>query len=302
MIITISRDFLMSELMSNILVIGGAGFVGSNLVKSLNSHGCRVTCLDNYFTGNEINHVSGVEYIRGNSADIATVLEGFSFTHIFHLGEYSRVEQSFDDIDLVFEFNHKSIYEVLKFTKNQGAKLIYSGSSTKFGDDGENGSASPYAWTKKTNVELIKRYSDWFGLDYAIAYFYNVYGNGEISNGKYATLVAKFCALKKSGASSLPVVAPGAQTRNFTHVDDIVAGLTVVGERGIGDGYGIGADKAYSVIDVVRMLDSQVDWLPERRGNRLSGPVVADKTKALGWKAQHDLEDYLKTKLKEYQT
>ena len=280
--------------MDNILVLGGAGFVGSNLVRSLNGSGYRVTSFDNYFTGSEGNHVSGVTYIRGNTADIATVLAGFSYTHIFHLGEYSRVEQSFDDIDLVFDFNHKSIYEVLKFAKNQDAKLIYSGSSTKFGDDGENGSASPYAWTKKTNVDLIKRYSEWFGLNYAIAYFYNVYGDGEIATGRYATLIAKFCELKKSGALSLPVVAPGTQTRNFTHVNDIVAGLTVVGERGVGDGYGIGADISYSIVDVVRMLGSDIKWLPERAGNRLAGQLVTEKTKALGWKATHDLESYLK--------
>ena len=286
--------------MDNILVLGGAGFVGSNLVRSLNGSGYRVTSFDNYFTGSEDNHASGVTYIRGNTADIATVLAGFSYTHIFHLGEYSRVEQSFDDIDLVFDFNHKSIYEVLKFAKNQDAKLIYSGSSTKFGDDGENGSASPYAWTKKTNVDLIKRYSEWVGLNYAIAYFYNVYGDREIATGRYATLIARFCELKKSGALSLPVVAPGTQTRNFTHVNDIVAGLRVVGERGVGDGYGIGADKAYSIVDLVGMLECEVQWLPERRGNRLSGPIVADKTKELGWKAQYDLEDYLKEKLKNH--
>ena len=292
----------MSELIKKVLVIGGAGFVGSNLVRSLCRDGCHVTCLDNYFTGDERNHVVGVDYVRANSVDIASSLTGSSFTHIFHLGEYSRVEQSFEDIDLVFEFNHKSIYEVLKFARNQGAKLIYSGSSTKFGDGGKNGSASPYAWTKKTNVELIKRYSDWFGLEYAIAYFYNVYGSGEISDGKYATLIAKFCSLKQSGAKSLPVVAPGTQTRNFTHVYDIVAGLRVVGERGVGDGYGIGAEKAYSVVDVVAMLQCEVQWLPERRGNRLSAPIVADKTKELGWKAKYDLEDYLNEKLKNHWT
>ena len=203
--ITSTRELFMPESMNNILVIGGAGFVGSNLAESLNSDGFSVTSLDNYFTGDENNHVSGVNYIRGNTAEIAKVLEGYKFSHIFHLGEYSRVEQSFDDVDLVFEFNHKSIYEVLKFARNQDAKLIYSGSSTKFGDGGKNGSASPYAWTKKTNVELIKHYSDWFGIEYAIAYFYNVYGSGEISSGKYATLIAKFCSLKQLGATSLPV-------------------------------------------------------------------------------------------------
>ena len=277
------------------LIIGGAGFVGSNLARSLHSDGCHVTCLDNYFTGSASNHVSGVEYIRGNSAEIESALSGRYFSHIFHLGEYSRVEQSFEDIDLVFKLNHSSIYEVIKFAKNCDAKLIYSASSTKFGDEGKNRSASPYAWTKKTNVDLIKRYSDWCGLNYAIAYFYNVYGDGEISSGKYATLIAKFCELKKSGATSLPVVMPGTQTRNFTHVDDVVSALKMIGQRGVGDGYGIGADKAYSIIEVVSILNCQVDWLPARRGNRLSGPVISDKTKELGWEAQHDLKEYLKS-------
>lgn len=283
--------------MKNILITGGSGFVGSNLAEYLIKKGIEVTSLDNYFTGSKINHKEGVEYITGETKDISKLLSGRSFSHIYHLGEYSRVEQSFEDIDLVFKYNHQSIYEVLKYAHKNRSKFIYSGSSTKFGDDGANGYASPYAWTKRNNTELIKTYAQWNNLDYAIAYFYNVYGDNEISQGRYATLIAKYLSLVNEGRTSLPVVKPGSQTRNFTHVADIVDGLYLVGVHGQGDNYGIGSDKAYSILDLVEMLGCEVEWLPERRGNRLSAPIVNDKLKALGWEPKNNLKDFLISKI-----
>ena len=283
--------------MKSILITGGSGFVGSNLAEYLINKGLEVTSLDNYFTGTISNHKEGVEYITGETKNISKLLSGRRFSHIYHLGEYSRVEQSFEDIDLVFEYNHQSIYEVLKFAHNCGSKFIYSGSSTKFGDDGANGYASPYAWTKRCNTELIKSYAEWNNLDYAIAYFYNVYGDNEISKGRYATLIAKYLSILNSGGIKLPVVKPGTQKRNFTHIVDIVEGLYLVGLHGKGDNYGIGADKAYSILDLVEILGCEIEWLPERRGNRLSAPIVNDKLKALGWAPKYNLKDYLKSKI-----
>ena len=107
---------------------------------------------------------------------------------MYHLGEYSRVEQSFDDGSLVHEYNTQGTFQVLEFIKETGAKLIYAGSSTKFSDNGAD--ASPYAFTKAQNTQLVMNYGKWFDIDYAITYFYNVYGGREISEGKYATLIA----------------------------------------------------------------------------------------------------------------
>ena len=268
--------------MKNILVTGGAGFVGSHLCESLLRKNYSVFSLDNYFSGTFNNHIEGVVYHTGESRQIADIFKDQKIDIIFHLGEYSRVERSFEDIDLVFDYNWNSIYEVLKFAKNKKAKFIYSGSSTKFGDEGTTIQQSPYAFVKNTNSELIKTYCDWFNLKYAITYFYNVYGKREIEIGKYATVVAIFLHLKKSGKEFLPVVSPGTQKRNFTDIRDIVNGLLLVAEKGYGDGYGIGSDQSFNILELASMVGLPVKMLPERRGNRLNAPVITDKTKALG--------------------
>jgi len=144
------------------VVTGGAGFVGSHLCERLHSSGSyKVYSLDNYFTGSITNHVPGVEYIAGNTAEIEQLIT-FTPDYVYHLGEYSRVEQSFEDIEKVWSFNKDGIFAVLQFCRKTGAKLIYAGSSTKFGDGGLGRSQSPYAWTKASNTELVKYYGTWF--------------------------------------------------------------------------------------------------------------------------------------------
>ena len=276
----------------HILVVGGAGFIGSNLVEHLVAHNS-VVSIDNYSTGKKNNHVKGVEYRAGDAKDIALIAKDDLFDIVFHLGEYSRVESSLSEIDKVLEYNLYSIFPVVQYVKSIGAKLIYSGSSTKFGDNGANKHASPYAWTKSTNTEFIKNFADWYGLNYAIVYFYNAYGNKEISEGSYSTLVAKYINICCSGAESLPVVAPGTQLRNFTHVSDIVSALDLVAEKGSGDDFGIGSDQSYSVLDVVAMFGKKIEWLPERQGNRLTAELKTEKTKALGWSPVESLKKYI---------
>ena len=167
-------------------------------------------------------------------------------------------------------------------------------SSTKFGDGGMGRSASPYAWTKASNTELVINYGNWFNIPYVITYFYNVYGPREIANGKYATLIGIFNE-RMLQDQNLPVVSPGVQKRNFTHIDDIVNGLILVGDLGYGDEFGIGSPDAYSIIDVAKMFGGEIDMLPERPGNRMSAEVIIDKTKELGWKPRVLLADYIET-------
>lgn len=275
-----------------ILVTGGAGFIGSHLCERL-SHDDRydVFSLDNYFTGSEENHVPNVSYIRGSTADIDTLIN-FKPEIVYHLGEYSRVEQSFDDIEIVWRSNKDGIFALLEFVRKASCKILYAGSSTKFGDGGLGRGASPYAWTKASNTELIINYGNWFNVPYAITYFYNVYGKREISNGKYATLIALFAERMRKN-KSLTVVSPGTQKRNFTHVDDIVDGLILVGENGYGDDFGIGSDEAYSIIEVANLFGGNIEMLPERKGNRLTADVVSSKTQALGWRCRKSLADYI---------
>ena len=282
----------------NILVTGGAGFVGSHLCEALSKKAeNRVFSLDNYFTGMESNHVPNVTYIKGDTADIATLITA-PIDVIYHLGEYSRVEQSFEDIEKVWQYNKDGIFAVLQFCRLQGAKIIYAGSSTKFGDGGLGRSQSPYAWSKATNTELVKNYGSWFNVPYAITYFYNVYGPREIATGKYATLIALFKEKCKQ-QQALTVVSPGSQKRNFTHVQDIINGLILVGEEGYGDDYGIGSPEAFSILEIASLFKTKIEMLPERPGNRMTADVVTSKTEALGWAPKHSIKENIKTFLSE---
>lgn len=275
-----------------ILVTGGAGFVGSHLCERLAQDSNNdVYSLDNYFTGSEANHVENVTYIKGSTKDIASLVT-FNPDMVYHLGEYSRVEQSFDDIEKVWEYNKDGIFAVLEFVRKAGCKILYAGSSTKFGDGGLGRSASPYAWTKATNTELVMNYGTWFNVPYAITYFYNVYGPREIQTGKYATLIALFKE-KMKNKETLTIVSPGTQKRNFTHIDDIIDGLVLVGEQGYGDEFGIGSGEAFSILEVAQMYGGKIEMLPERKGNRMTADVVSAKTEALGWSPKRKLADYI---------
>lgn len=278
--------------MKKVLVTGGAGFIGSHLCEELvKDNNYKIYSLDNYFTGTEKNHQAGVSYIKGDCRDIDKIIN-FSPEIIFHLGEYSRVEQSFDDLQLVWKYNKEGMFSILEFVRKHNSKLIYAGSSTKFASEGLGREGSPYAWTKASNTELIQNYGRWFNIDYAITYFYNAYGPREISHGKYATLIGIFKEKTKKGIP-LSIVSPGTQKRNFTHIKDIVKGLILVAEKGYGDEYGIGSSTSYSILEIAQLFGGKIEMLPKREGNRLNSRVITTKTKALGWKETIDIKDYI---------
>ena len=284
---------------SNVLVTGGNGFVGSALCARLVELGHNVVSIDNHSNPSEAPLHPDVQYFALDCNQI-NLLDTFKvkFDYIFHLGEYARVEQSFSDYYKVMDLNYHPFPKVLDFAKRHGSKLIYSGSSTKFAIGEKEGKAmSPYAYTKAQNTELLKCYSDWYGLEYAIVYFYNVYGKYEKAKGKMATVVAKFIDLVKSGEKVLPVTSPGTQLRNFTHIDDIVDGLILAGFKGSGDGYTIGSPEKYSVLDLVEMLGVEPVMMPEKAGNRMNADLNSTKLKGLGWEAKRNLKDYVKENL-----
>ena len=289
------------------IVTGGAGFIGSHLCKRLLDEGYYVVSIDNYFTGTRENHHDhkNILYVNNHaksinnlflSSDIklndGSVISLKNVKYVFHLGEYSRVETSFNDLEMVFGYNN-SLPAICEFCRKYGSKLIYSGSSTKFA---EEGIISPYALSKAQNTEFVNHYAQWYDIDYAITYFYNVYGPGEISDGEYATVVAKFLNKTKNG-EPLVVTSPGTQKRNFTHVYDIVDGLMLVAEHGHGDEYGIGNDKAFSILDLASMISDDLLMGSHKPGNRLSARVCNERLKELGWKCKHDLRDYIQERL-----
>ncbi len=273
-----------------VLVTGGAGFIGSHLCSRLVKEGHTIISLDNYFTGSRENHVPGVEYREGHTKDIEKHIHETPDL-IYHLGEYSRVEKSLDEPALVWDLNKAGTFGVLEFWRKRGGKLVYAGSSTKFGDGGLGRDQSPYAWTKATNTELVKNYSVWYGLSHAITYFYNVYGPGERA-GVYGTVIEIFRRKQQAG-ESLMVTTPGTQKRNFTHVDDIIDGLVLVGADGEGDDFGIGNEQAYAILEVAQMFGGEIIMKPGSQGNRMTSDIDTSKTRSLGWSPKRNLADYI---------
>jgi UDP-glucose 4-epimerase len=276
-----------------VLIIGGAGFIGSHLCESY-AKDHDVTSLDNYLSGKKDNHIDNVKYLDMEAKDILTLEENYNL--IFHLGEYSRVEKSIQKIDFVLKNNSEPILNILKFTEKSKAKLIYAGSSTKFADGGQNKFKSPYAFSKWQNSELVKYYCETCNIPYAITYFYNVYGGRENSDGEFATVIAKFLDRKKLN-KKLKITKPGTQVRNFTHIDDTVDALKIIADSGSGDEYGIASPKSYSINEVANLISENREYIKENPANRQSSLIMTEKTLKLGWAPKRKLEIYIKSKL-----
>ncbi|MBM3272679.1 NAD-dependent epimerase/dehydratase family protein [Candidatus Kaiserbacteria bacterium] len=277
-----------------IIITGGAGLIGSHLIElALTKY--RVVSLDNYFIGSKENHIEGAEYVEGHTKDIERLLGGEKPAIIFHLGEYSRVEQSFGDLHLVWEANVQGTFSVLEYWKARGCKLVYAGSSTKFSDGGMGRHQSPYAWMKASNTELVSNFGAWFKLPYAITYFYNAYGARELSTGPYASVIGRFKELYWQG-EPITVVSPGTQKRNFTYAGDIARGLLMVGEKGQGDEYGLGSPESYSVLELAQLFTDNITMLPERPGNRMDSIVDTSRVELeFGWKPEQTLLTYIES-------
>ena len=277
-----------------ILVTGGAGHVGSHVVELLVADdGNRVISLDNYSNGSRDNHIVGAEYREGHTKDIARLVPETPDL-VFHLGEYARIATSFEDAATVYDFNIVGTFGVVEFCRaREVPKLVYAASSTKFAIEGDGRHQNPYSFSKATNVDLINDYGRWFGLPYAICYFYNAFGPRERGDGKYATLIAKFESLWRAGRP-LEVVAPGTQRRSFTYVTDLARGIILVGERGQGDGYALRADASYSVLDIANAFGGAINLVQGYAGRQ---DVADDPTRArdeLGWRPTVDVMDYIR--------
>lgn len=286
---------------AKILVTGGAGFVGSNLIRKIKElyPDSNIVVLDNYFTGKAINVPEGVLVVQASTWQIEDYFpqsEG-TFDIVYHFGEYSRIVSSFNDIDYVLKTNLHGTTRVLEMCRKWGAKLIYSASSSKFGNGGRDENLSPYAWMKSKIVELIKNYHDWWGLQYEICYFFNVYGPGQITTGDYATVVGIFERQYQAG-EKLTVVHPGTQTRDFTHVEDIVEGVIKATESGLNREWHLRSGKTYSIIELAEMFEADWEIIPERRGERFTAEdIQTDTEEKLNWRPNWDLQDYIKSKL-----
>ena len=283
-----------------VLVTGGVGFIGSNLIKKLISNKDQnflIISLDNYSSGNKSNEILSpkVTYLTGNTWDILNIeeLKKFKPDVIYHFGEFSRIFLSFKNINKMYMSNMIGTQQMLEYAVLNNSKLIYSGSSAIFGNNMEDQHLSPYSWTKSKNIELIHNYKKWFNLNFAICYFYNVYGPGQICEGSYATVIGIFENLYKN-KKPLTVVKPGTQRRCFTHIDDIVEGLILIGQKGNGDNYHLGFNESKSILDIAEMFETEYVFVDEREGNRQNSKVQSEKClNELKWSAKIKIEDYI---------
>lgn len=279
--------------MKKILVTGGAGFVGTNLIEQLvKDENNIVTSLDCYFTGKKENHIEGVNYMVGYTWDINEIFETNNFDIIYHFGEYSRIVHSFDDINFVSESILRGTPKVFEFAKKCNAKIIYSASSSKFGNNGKDENLSPYAWMKSKMVELLKNYNLWFGLQYEISYFFNVYGPKQIYEGNYATVVAIFERQFKNN-EKLTVVKPGTQSRDFTHVSDIVSGLIAIENINLNNEWHLRSGKNVTIIELAEMF-GEWELISERRGERFTSlEFKSDTNSLLKWDPIYRLSEWV---------
>src|SRR5688572_25756410 len=275
-----------------ILVTGGAGHVGSHVIELLVAdERNRVISLDNYFNGSVENHISGAEYREGHTKDIEQIIPETPDI-VYHLGEYARIAPSFEDVRLVYEMNIEGTFAVAEFCRlRKVKKLVYAASSTKFAIEGNGRHQNPYSFTKAVNVDLINDYGRWYGLSYAICYFYNGFGPRERGDGKYATVIAKFEQQFLRG-EPLTVVRPGTQRRAFTYVKDLARGIILVGARGKGDGYALGQTKTYSILEIARTFGTKTKLVKGYPG-RAEAKNFPRKARVLGWKPTVDVMEYI---------
>jgi len=259
-----------------IVITGGAGFVGTNLIKYfLKKTKFKIISIDNYSSSTRKNHIksSRVKYIKAHTKNINSVLNPKKIHSIFHFGEFARIYQSFLQMDKCIESNSIGTNAVINFCLKNKIKLIYSATSASLGNKGKDKNLSPYAFTKSKNLELLENMKKWFNFKYEIIYFYNVYGPSQISKGNMATVIGIFEEFYKKN-KPLPVVRPGTQSRRFTHIDDTVNVCYLAWKKNLCRHYSISHKESFSITKVAKMFKSKIKYLPNRPGERYASALT----------------------------
>ena len=291
--------------MKNIIIVtGGAGFVGSNMIEQLlNKTNKKIISLDNYSSGTKKNHILNkrVNYLNCDTSKISPRLSKIKkkIHSIFHFGEFARIYQSFKDFDKCYDSNTIGTKAVFKFCYENKIRLIYSATSASLGNKGMDKNLSPYAFTKSQNLELLDNLKKWFNFKFEVIYFYNVYGPRQIRKGKMATVIGIFedLYLRKK---PLTVVKPGTQTRRFTHIKDTTEVCFFAWKKNKCSHYSISHKKAYSVNDVAKMFNSTITYLKPRPGERYASALtkISQNNHIIGKYGKINLKDYITSFIK----
>ena len=262
-----------------IVVTGGAGFVGSNLIDLLiKKTKFNIISIDNYSSGNKKNHLSNkrVKYINSNTKNISKILNKYkkNINSLFHFGEFARIFQSFLKMNECINSNTIGSHEVFNFCLSNKIKLIYSATSATLGNNGNDKNLSPYAFTKSKNLEMLENLKLWYNFKFEIIYFYNVYGPRQISKGDMATVIGIF-EDQFENDKALTVVRPGSQSRRFTHIKDTVEACYFAWKKNNCSHYSISNKKSYTILQVAKMFGQKIKMLPSRRGERFASALTS---------------------------
>jgi UDP-glucose 4-epimerase len=288
-----------------IIVTGGAGFVGSNLIETLlKKTNKKIISIDNYISGFRKNHIKNprVKYFNSDIKEINKVLSLHKkkIHSLFHFGEFSRIYQSFKKFDDCFKSNLIGTNAVFKFCLDNKIKLIYSATSASLGNGGADQNLSPYAFTKSKNLELLENLKKWFNFKFEIIYFYNVYGPRQIKTGEMATVIGIFESQYKK-KKPLTVVRPGSQTRKFTHIHDTINVCYEAWSKNKCAHYSILHKKSYSILDVAKMFKKRIKLLKARPGERYASALtnISLNNKIIKKYGKIHLKDYVSSFIKD---
>ena len=291
--------------MKNVIIVtGGAGFVGSNMISLLlKKTRFKIISLDNYSSGSKKNHIKDkrVTYLNCDTKNITRRLNKIKkqIRTIFHFGEFARIYQSFLKMSECINSNTIGSHEVFNFCFLNKIKLIYSATSATIGNKGNDKNLSPYAFTKAKNLEMLENLKQWYQFKFEIIYFYNVYGPQQISTGSMATVIGIF-ENQYRNKQSLTVVKPGTQSRRFTHISDTINACYYAWKTNKCRHYSISNKKSYTILQVAKMFDSKIKLLSARRGERYASALTSMNLSNKVYKmfGEVKLKEYIKNIIK----
>lgn len=290
-----------------VLVTGGAGFIGSNLVDALLDRGARVRVLDNLSNGKREFVNPRAEFHELDIRNPEAMKPAFAGVDtVFHLAALPRIQFSIDYPVLSNETNVTGTLNVLLAARDAGVgRVIYSSSSSVYGNQQSlplheqlcAKPLSPYALQKFIGEEYCRIFSGILGLQTVSLRYFNVYGPRQSAEGAYATVIPIFLSKKSMGAP-LPITSDGEQTRDFTHVSDVARANILAAESetvGAGEVINIGGGKEYSVNAVAKMIGGETVSIPARPGEvRCTCADTRRAKELLDWEPTMQLEQGLR--------